>query len=163
MGWEGAWEQILHQLKAWNTELDIKMRNKTTHGPNRVESKACWWECCDYVAEENKYKIGGYYTNEDGAVTCWIGEEVLGGSQGEAYLIGLESAVQFMLEDMNVDSGNINLVSNQKDIVDWIHGKVEANWESMMSALRLRRRNKINLGFPYLLKTSFDIVVGKSE
>ncbi|MED6123618.1 hypothetical protein PIB30_050802 [Stylosanthes scabra] len=61
------------------------------------------------------------------SVKCW-------GSHGEAYLLGLESVVQFLLEDMNVYSGNmnINLVSNQKDIVDWIQAK--DRWETLAKA-----------------------------
>ncbi|MED6135851.1 hypothetical protein PIB30_050512 [Stylosanthes scabra] len=55
-----------------------------------------------------------------------------GATQGEAYLLGLESAIQFLLEDVNVEweCMCISLVSNPKDIVEWIRGSEETSWES---------------------------------
>ncbi|MED6208172.1 hypothetical protein PIB30_042625 [Stylosanthes scabra] len=83
------------------------------------ERRPMWWQCCYHVADENKYIIGGYLTNDQGVTECWMGEEFFGSTMGEAYLAGIESAVQFLLEDMNMRIEDIALVSHRKDIVDW--------------------------------------------
>ncbi|MED6165726.1 hypothetical protein PIB30_102321, partial [Stylosanthes scabra] len=73
---------------------------------------------------------GGYFTDECGAVKCWMGEKVSGKCHGEVYLQGLELAVQFLLEILNIENENMILVSNRKDIVEWLSGKEEAGWET---------------------------------
>ncbi|MED6194239.1 hypothetical protein PIB30_026625 [Stylosanthes scabra] len=50
--------------------------------------------------------------------------------QGAAHLVGLEGAIQFLLEELNLEYGNVTLVSTRRDIVDWIQGKDKVGWES---------------------------------
>ncbi|MED6199466.1 hypothetical protein PIB30_076186 [Stylosanthes scabra] len=127
-------EKILYLVKTWYVE---KIRGPKLSGriSDRCgEKKPYPWQCSYYKAEDDKYIIG----DEGGMVKCWMGEEVRGGTHGEAYLQDLESVIQFLLDDMNVESENINLVSNRKDIIDWIHGIEDTNWESRFL------RNKTN-------------------
>ncbi|MED6176049.1 hypothetical protein PIB30_084206, partial [Stylosanthes scabra] len=119
--WEGAWEQVYHVVRLWSSG-----KTKTKWADNRdkigfvrlEEAKPLWWQCILFMAEENRYVIGGYYTDENGIICCWMGEEIAGVSDGEAYLQGLESAIQFLIEDANVDNECITLISNRKDLVD---------------------------------------------
>ncbi|MED6171769.1 hypothetical protein PIB30_043827 [Stylosanthes scabra] len=72
----------------------------------------------------------GYFTDEVGAVKCWMGEEWKGETQDEVHVAELESAVQFLLEDMNMSIEDIVMVSNRKDVVDWLQGQVTTCWET---------------------------------
>ncbi|MED6145600.1 hypothetical protein PIB30_026716 [Stylosanthes scabra] len=69
-----------------------------------------------------------------------MGEEVAGGDHGEALLFGFECAIQFIIEDMNLDYRTIVLISDRADIVDWFHSKEKASWE-----LRFLRNKTKNL------------------
>ncbi|MED6182377.1 hypothetical protein PIB30_027874 [Stylosanthes scabra] len=113
---------------------------------------ACWWQCCAPKAVANMYIVGGYYTNVRGEVTCWMGEEIIANSDREAYLIGLENGVQFLLEEMNMQNENIILVSNRKDLVDWIKGKEEANWGIAFLRNKTRNRAHVFYGLQVIFK-----------
>ncbi|MED6144513.1 hypothetical protein PIB30_016360 [Stylosanthes scabra] len=56
--------------------------------------------------------------------------EIRGGCEGEAHLKGMECALQFMMEDMNLRGECLAFASNKIDIVEWIQGKKETGWES---------------------------------
>ncbi|MED6198287.1 hypothetical protein PIB30_064767 [Stylosanthes scabra] len=103
------------------------------------------------MAEENKYVIGGYYTDENGIISCWMGEEIAGISDEEAYLQGLESAIQFLIEDANVDNECITLISNKKDLVDWINGN-ENTWDNRFLRNKACEKRQVFKGVEILYK-----------
>ncbi|MED6173026.1 hypothetical protein PIB30_055446 [Stylosanthes scabra] len=58
-----------------------------------------------------------------------MGEEIAAASHGDAYIQGLKSAVQFLLEDLYDRNENTIIVSCQEDITEWINGSKETSWE----------------------------------
>ncbi|MED6111423.1 hypothetical protein PIB30_052165 [Stylosanthes scabra] len=130
----------MYLLKVWRVQKRSKEKRNNMVQTVREERIPLWWQCCYCIVEEDKYIIGGYFTDEWGVVKCWMGEEWRGGSQGEAYLAGIKSAVQFLLEDMNMKIESIILVSNRKDIIDWVRGKETTCWDT-----RFLRNKSMNL------------------
>ncbi|MED6180553.1 hypothetical protein PIB30_011316 [Stylosanthes scabra] len=61
----------------------------------------------------------------------------------EAYLKGLESSVQCMIEDLNISNDNIIMMADQKHFVDWINGKEGTSWERRFT--RNKTRNLANV------------------
>ncbi|MED6181678.1 hypothetical protein PIB30_021608 [Stylosanthes scabra] len=112
-------------------EYSQSLRKDRRRGARRIEEeKPSWWQCIVHKAREDVFVSGGYYTDEMGHIRCWMGEEVREANIGEAYLQGLENAVQFLLEDVNVDNESINLISNRLDIVDWLKGNKNTTWQN---------------------------------
>ncbi|MED6160796.1 hypothetical protein PIB30_054629 [Stylosanthes scabra] len=90
--------------------------------------------------DDNSVVVGGYFTDEGGIVKCWMGEKIHGRPQGDAYVQGLELTAQFMLETLNIGNKEIVIISDRKDIVEWLHGKQNTEWES-----RFLRNKTFNL------------------
>ncbi|MED6131569.1 hypothetical protein PIB30_010889 [Stylosanthes scabra] len=93
--------------------------------PSRVEMMA-WF----VITEKDKFVIGGYFTDELNRDGCWMGEDTVETIQGASLIDGLESAIQFMLEDMNLDYWNATLISSRKDIVTWAQNNDKTCWDS---------------------------------
>ncbi|MED6169141.1 hypothetical protein PIB30_018668 [Stylosanthes scabra] len=89
-----------------------------------------WRQWCMYKEEVSRYVVGGYFREERGAVKVWMGEEVEANNQGEAYLEGIESAVQFLLEDLSIRDENTVIYLDRKNFVAWINGGHECCWEN---------------------------------
>ncbi|MED6141571.1 hypothetical protein PIB30_104806, partial [Stylosanthes scabra] len=53
--------------------------------------------------------------------------EVRDATQEGAYLQGLERVIQFLVEDAKMERDCISLVSNHKNIAEWINGKEETS------------------------------------
>ncbi|MED6217765.1 hypothetical protein PIB30_020736, partial [Stylosanthes scabra] len=99
-----------------------------------------WWQCSYFKEDSNSFVIGEYLVDEEGLIKLWMGEEAECKMQGDAYLEGLENAVQFLLEDLNGSYENVVLVSNRKDIVTWINGGLDTCWDDRF--LRNKAVNK---------------------
>ncbi|MED6133027.1 hypothetical protein PIB30_024552 [Stylosanthes scabra] len=125
VSWEESWIQINCLVDEW-IKVRAKRKNTDCVGYRKEEIEGPkWWQCCLYNSEENNYVVGGYFTDEAGSVKAWMGGTIEEVSQGEAYLQGLDSAIQFLLEELCIrDEGTI-LVANRRDIVDWINGNTD--------------------------------------
>ncbi|MED6170376.1 hypothetical protein PIB30_030228 [Stylosanthes scabra] len=58
-----------------------------------------------------------------------MGNVIGANSKVEAYILGLEEAVQFMMEEVNGTQEEISIVGYYKDIIQWIKGDKATNWE----------------------------------
>ncbi|MED6154161.1 hypothetical protein PIB30_109492, partial [Stylosanthes scabra] len=81
-------------------------------------------------AEDHRFVVGGYYMNEDRIISVWMGEEIVGDSEADVYLQGLEITVQFLLEDLLDRDGKTILISSRKNMVDWINGNQNTSCEN---------------------------------
>ncbi|MED6185367.1 hypothetical protein PIB30_056397 [Stylosanthes scabra] len=104
-------------------------------GENNVPT---WWQCCYYDTVENKYIVGGYFTDFLGDIIVFMGQEFITNYEGEANIYGLECALQFMLEELNERSENLLLISNRKDVVIWINGKQDTSESSVQAGQRVQ-------------------------
>ncbi|MED6108556.1 hypothetical protein PIB30_025205 [Stylosanthes scabra] len=105
------------EMETW---MVVKVKVPKVHDreeARRVMQKPMWWNCCYFGSNENKYIVGGYMSNERGNTTCWMGDEIRNVFVGEAHLYGLENALQFMLEEANMENEEITMASTRKDIV----------------------------------------------
>ncbi|MED6195504.1 hypothetical protein PIB30_038450 [Stylosanthes scabra] len=72
-----------------------------------------------------------------------MGEVLEGVSQGEVHLMGLECAVQFILEELNERSDNIQLISSRNGIVKWINGSHDTDWENRFLRNKVASRRHV--------------------
>ncbi|MED6107464.1 hypothetical protein PIB30_014315 [Stylosanthes scabra] len=90
----------------------------------------CWLGLQSMEEETNRFAIGSYLMDAEEEIKAWMGEEAKGRSLGEASIEGLESVVQFLLEDLNGSFENVILVTNKMDIVSWINNGQETCWDN---------------------------------
>ncbi|MED6185169.1 hypothetical protein PIB30_054469 [Stylosanthes scabra] len=115
-------ESTNHLVDEW---LIARYRRRTKRNQVTIRDEVKnphWWQCYHYKERENLFVVGGYYTDETGTIKVWMGEEIEGISQGDAYIQGLESVVQFLLEDLKERNENTIMVSCRKDIANWLKG-----------------------------------------
>ncbi|MED6144066.1 hypothetical protein PIB30_012153 [Stylosanthes scabra] len=138
--WVGAWELVNALISSWEVGKKKTVEMGAIERGLVVNNVPTWWHCCYYDTVGNKYIVGGYYTDVLGDTVVFIGEECLFTSKGEATIYGLECALQFMLEELNDRSENLVLISNRKDVVNWINGKQDTGWDHIF--LRNKVTNK---------------------
>ncbi|MED6133294.1 hypothetical protein PIB30_027053 [Stylosanthes scabra] len=64
-------------------------------------------------------------------------------SEGEAYLIGLEDALQFLLEEINATHEEFTIVGYHKDILLWLKGETNTSWEKRFFRNRSKSKSDI--------------------
>ncbi|MED6107965.1 hypothetical protein PIB30_018993 [Stylosanthes scabra] len=142
MGWEEAWERTISLVNEWTAEKN----KKKNIAKNRVVTDEllgpCWWQCCLYEEED-----------EGGAIKVWMGEEIEENNQGEACLKDIESALQFMLEDLSLRDENTMIFLERKDFVAWINGNHDVGWENRFLRNKVVNKKHIFEGFHVKLYT----------
>ncbi|MED6108753.1 hypothetical protein PIB30_027163, partial [Stylosanthes scabra] len=81
-----------------------------------------------------------------------MGEGVKSSFLGEAYLDGLVITVQFLIEDLNDNSGDIRLISNRKDMVNWVNGCEATCWDNRFLRNRVWNRRWLFEGIQVVYK-----------
>ncbi|MED6126036.1 hypothetical protein PIB30_074489 [Stylosanthes scabra] len=64
----------------------------------------------------------------------------------------LRNALQFLLEDMNVDGECISLVSSRRDIMDWINDKEKTSWDSRFLRNKAMNKNQVFKGVEVIFR-----------
>ncbi|MED6144479.1 hypothetical protein PIB30_015904, partial [Stylosanthes scabra] len=112
-------------------QWDVKKTRQKSRGMRTVveqnNTKWIWWECCAFIPESGNYSVGGYLTNSENKIKCWMGSIVEAKSEGEAYLIGLEDALQFLLEEINATHEEFTIIGYHKDILLWLKGETNTS------------------------------------
>ncbi|MED6219912.1 hypothetical protein PIB30_040192 [Stylosanthes scabra] len=133
----------MEQIMALTRQWDIGKQKMSAHGmglmKEKVRRKWNCWVCHEFDVEEQEFIIGGYVTQIDGRTKCWIGDRVKENLEGEAYMEAIDRAVQWAMEDLNALEEEINIVAYRKDVVGWLTGKQECNWD-----LRFLRNKLMN-------------------
>ncbi|MED6143833.1 hypothetical protein PIB30_009644 [Stylosanthes scabra] len=74
--------------------------------------------------------VSGYANDVNGEVKYIVREPINSSSETEAYLNGVELSIQFLIEEANVMEGEITIILYNKEMVEWLNGKVDTNWSS---------------------------------
>ncbi|MED6180740.1 hypothetical protein PIB30_013118 [Stylosanthes scabra] len=133
---EETWTQVKSKEPKANNRIDIRCG----------QEKPTWWNCYYSDCMANKYTIGGYLEIGSGKIMCWMGEDIEKGHDGDLHLKGPENAIQFLLEEANLDNEDIKIVSIRRDIVDWINGKDDTCWDQRFLRNKTKNMSKIFVG-----------------
>ncbi|MED6148597.1 hypothetical protein PIB30_054568 [Stylosanthes scabra] len=150
--WEEAWRQINSLIKQWMVSKTKPAKIQEMTECRSILQKPLWWCCCYFDCNESKYIVGGYLSHEEGNIVRWLGEEVRRASMGEAYLMGLEVGLQFMLEEAHMENEEVKIVSVRKDLVEWIKGNEDTNWELRFLRNRTANMSRIFEGVEVIYK-----------
>ncbi|MED6226291.1 hypothetical protein PIB30_102135 [Stylosanthes scabra] len=115
-------------VEQWHVKKDPKGKGKEVVKKRIVLKKWNWWACNSYDASTGDQLIGGYATDQNGATIVWLGDRAHQGSSSEAYLMGIEDDIQFLIEEMNAREEEINICVYVKEIADWLHETKETSW-----------------------------------
>ncbi|MED6224190.1 hypothetical protein PIB30_081533 [Stylosanthes scabra] len=72
-----------------------------------------------------------------------MGSTVEAKLEGEAYLIGLEDAPQFLLEEINATYEEFTIIGYHKDILLWLKGETNTSWERRFLINRSKSKSDI--------------------
>ncbi|MED6197578.1 hypothetical protein PIB30_057802 [Stylosanthes scabra] len=133
------WELIKVLINQWSVEKEKKLRKLKVGGMERGKNEWWWWVCTIFSQEDNKFAASGFLEDPKGDMRCLMGDKISEKSVGEAMIGCLEWSLQFMLEEVGLKEENIVFILYNKNIVDWMMGKIETSWELRM----LRNRTHI--------------------
>ncbi|MED6222336.1 hypothetical protein PIB30_063350 [Stylosanthes scabra] len=77
----------------------------------------------------------------DGNVVCLMGERFNKTSDGDAVIRGLSKAVQFLIEEVEAKEEELNVIIDDKEVVEWIKGKEGIDWSRRF--IRNKARNLV--------------------
>ncbi|MED6133755.1 hypothetical protein PIB30_031071 [Stylosanthes scabra] len=58
-----------------------------------------------------------------------FGDYIDAGFVGEAALVGLEGALQFILEEVNLTFEEVMMICDNKEMIGWINGEKKTSWQ----------------------------------
>ncbi|MED6192679.1 hypothetical protein PIB30_012279 [Stylosanthes scabra] len=108
------------------------------------------------------FVVGGYYTNEEGKIIVMMGEEISSSSLGEAYLEGLMISIQFLIEELNDNCGDTRIISNRRDMVNWVNGCEGTGWDNRFLRSKVWSRRWLFEGIQMAYKQDKEFT-GKKE
>ncbi|MED6116681.1 hypothetical protein PIB30_102494, partial [Stylosanthes scabra] len=111
--WISGWEQVKKLIAQWKAGKQRVVRGKQNVVQSSRDSlnktKWTWWVCGAVALGEEAFWVGGYLEDKNNIMRCWMGNLVQTKSETQAYLMGVEEAVQFLLEEVNATEDEVTL------------------------------------------------------
>ncbi|MED6219977.1 hypothetical protein PIB30_040770 [Stylosanthes scabra] len=105
-----------------------------------------------------KSYLGGSVAITRVRITCMWWED---NSLDDAYLQGLEIALQFLIEDLNDNYGSTRVISYRRDIVNWVNGCELTSWENKFLRNKVWSKRWLFDGVQLIYKQDSDYIGGR--